>query len=65
MDLPALDFATLRAQTVGVDALVTTPFGERLLVYADFTASGRCLHFVEDYCRAVPGWWPRLRPRRS
>jgi selenocysteine lyase/cysteine desulfurase len=53
MPLLALDFATLRAQTVGVDLPIRTPFGERLLVYADFTASGRALHFVEDYLREV------------
>ena len=47
MNLPALDFDFLRAQTLGVDAPLHTPFGERLLVYADFTASGRCLRFVE------------------
>ncbi len=49
MTLPDLNFATLRAETVGVDTPVTTPFGERLLVYTDFTASGRCLRFVDDY----------------
>ena len=49
MPLPSLDFATLRAQTLGVDTPLATPFGERLMVYADFTASGRCLRFVEDY----------------
>ncbi|MEM1044139.1 MAG: aminotransferase class V-fold PLP-dependent enzyme [Bacteroidota bacterium] len=49
MTLPALDFATLRAETVGVDTPVETPFGERLLVYADFTASGRSLRFVDAY----------------
>ncbi|MEM6328516.1 MAG: aminotransferase class V-fold PLP-dependent enzyme, partial [Bacteroidota bacterium] len=43
--------ADLRAQTVGIDTLVRTPFGERPLVYADFTASGRQLAFVEDYLR--------------
>ena len=51
--LPTLTPAFLRAQTVGIDALVPTPFGERPLVYADFTASGRQLAFVEDYLRAV------------
>src|SRR5690554_1139215 len=38
MTLPSLDFATLREQTLGVDTLLETPFGERLMVYADFTA---------------------------
>ncbi len=49
MPLPPLDFDFLRAQTLGVDTPLQTPFGERLMVYADFTASGRCLRFVEDY----------------
>lgn len=44
-----LDFKSLRSETVGADAPVTTPFGERLMVYADYTASGRCLGFVEKY----------------
>ena len=44
-----LDLAELRQQIVGVDALITTPFGQRLMLYADYTASGRALHFVEDY----------------
>jgi selenocysteine lyase/cysteine desulfurase len=44
-----LDFATLRNQVIGADATVTTPFGDRLMVYADYTASGRCLGLVERY----------------
>lgn len=44
-----LDLDYLRAQIVGVDSLLQTPFGERLMLYADYTASGRTLHFVEDY----------------
>ncbi len=51
--MPALTPDFLRAQTVGIDAVVATPFGERALVYADFTASGRQLAFVEDYLRQV------------
>ncbi len=39
----------LRSQIVGVDAPLQTPFGERRLVYADYTASGRSLRFVEEY----------------
>ena len=49
MTLPTLDFDFLRDQTIGADVPLQTPFGERLLVYADFTASGRSLRFVEDY----------------
>ncbi|MBT8430059.1 MAG: hypothetical protein KJN79_09130, partial [Gammaproteobacteria bacterium] len=44
-----LDPDYLRSQIVGVDAKIRTPFGERLMLYADYTASGRSLHFVEDY----------------
>ena len=32
-----------------MDSAFTTPFGERMLLYADYTASGRCLLFVERY----------------
>ena len=53
MDLPALTPDALRAQTVGADAVVETPFGRRPLVYADYTASGRQLAFVEDHLRAL------------
>jgi selenocysteine lyase/cysteine desulfurase len=44
-----LDPGYLRSEIVGVDAKIRTPFGERLMLYADYTASGRSLHFVEDY----------------
>lgn len=46
-----LDFDYLRRQTVGMDMAIATPFGSRLLVYGDYTASGRCLDFVEDIMR--------------
>jgi selenocysteine lyase/cysteine desulfurase len=45
----SLDFDSLRSEVVGADAPMTTPFGERLMVYADYTASGRCLGFLEKY----------------
>ena len=53
MPHPALTPAALRAQTLGADAVVETPFGRRPLVYADHTASGRQLAFVEDALRAL------------
>ncbi len=53
MDLPRLTPADLRAQTLGVGATIETPYGARPLVYADYTASGRQLAFVEDYLRSL------------
>ncbi|MES9899478.1 MAG: aminotransferase class V-fold PLP-dependent enzyme [Sedimenticola sp.] len=43
----------LRKQTIGIDNRFTTPFGERMMVYADYTASGRGLHFIEDYLKQL------------
>ena len=45
--------AFLRQQIVGVDSTFETPFGERLMVYCDYTASGRCLRFVEGYLQSL------------
>nr|XP_016463357.1 PREDICTED: probable cysteine desulfurase [Nicotiana tabacum] len=39
----------LRSQIIGEDADFETPFGKRRLTYADHTASGRCLHYIENY----------------
>ena len=36
---------------IGKDTAVETPFGLRRVTYADYTASGRCLSFIEDYIR--------------
>eukprot|EP00983_Pelagomonas_calceolata_P011071 356938-Pelagomonas_calceolata.AAC.1 len=48
-NIKALDIPLLRAEQVGVDRPISTPIGERTLLYVDFTASGRALHFVEQY----------------
>lgn len=42
------DLDTIRDQIIGHDLLFLTPFGQRHMLYADFTASGRGLRFVED-----------------
>jgi selenocysteine lyase/cysteine desulfurase len=51
--LPTIDPPFLRSQLIGADARIETPFGERLMVYGDYTASGRCLMFVERYLRRL------------
>jgi selenocysteine lyase/cysteine desulfurase len=53
MNVPPLDFAWLRTQVVGIDTLISTPFGQRPLVYCDYTASGRSLLFVERYLASL------------
>src|SRR6266545_4017248 len=42
---------TIRAGVIGDDEAVMGPFGLRRVTYADYTASGRSLSFIEDYIR--------------
>lgn len=44
-----LSLLKLRQELIGRDYVFQTPFGPRLLTYADFTASGRILSFIEKY----------------
>lgn len=41
----------IRESVIGVDRYIDTSFGKKPLVYADYTASGRSLGFIEDYIR--------------
>ncbi len=43
--------ATIRASVIGADEVIEGPFGPRPVIYADYTASGRSLSFIEDYLR--------------
>jgi selenocysteine lyase/cysteine desulfurase len=42
------DLETIRKQVIGNTLVFTTPFGERHLLYADYTASGRGVHIIEE-----------------
>ncbi|HSJ27694.1 MAG TPA: aminotransferase class V-fold PLP-dependent enzyme [Acidimicrobiia bacterium] len=44
--------ARVRQSVIGRDTAVRTPFGLRRVTYADYTASGRSLTFIEDYLRS-------------
>ena len=41
----------IRRSVIGDDEAVAGPFGIRRVTYADYTASGRALEFIEDYLR--------------
>jgi selenocysteine lyase/cysteine desulfurase len=42
---------TIRAAVIGDDEAVAGPFGVRRVTYADYTASGRSVAFIEDFIR--------------
>src|SRR5947199_10435301 len=44
---------TIRSSVIGDDEAVAGPFGLRRVTYADYTASGRSLTFIEEYLRAA------------
>jgi selenocysteine lyase/cysteine desulfurase len=41
----------VRRGVIGEDEAIATPFGRRRVTYADYTASGRSLSFIEDLIR--------------
>ena len=56
----------VRQSVIGAGQAIVTPFGEKPLVYADYTASGRCLGFIEDYIRqAVLPWYANTHSEAS
>ncbi len=51
---PDTDFwEFVRSQVIGAQATLETPFGTRRMTYADYTASGRGVEFIEQHIRNV------------
>lgn len=42
------DLRSIRQQIIGHDLVFDTPFGKRHMFYADYTASGRSIQFIEE-----------------
>lgn len=48
-----IDLETLRNEIIGNNTFFNTPFGKRIITYADYTASGKTLRFIENYLQKV------------
>lgn len=48
---------TLRKEIIGLNTKFTTAYGEKIMTYADYTASGKTLKFVEKYLMEIEKYY--------
>jgi len=52
-----MDFASIRANIIGIDHEINTPYGTKKLLYADWIASGRLYRPIEEIISNSIGPW--------
>jgi selenocysteine lyase/cysteine desulfurase len=60
-----IDYEFLKNEIIGNDTFFKTPYGERLITYADYTASGRTLGFIERYLISIQKFYANTHTEDS
>ncbi len=62
----SLSVETIRNAVIGANHAITTPFGTKPMIYADYTASGRSLQMIENYIQQqVLPWYANTHTETS
>lgn len=52
-----MNIEMLKQEIIGENTFFKTPYGNRVMTYADYTASGRSLYFVEEYMNHIQKYY--------